>query len=85
MAGKAARHGGWTIDLPERKLTWSDENCVTHDVPPGYQPTLQEEIGYFPQEHQAAVTRRVEECARDGTPFDFEFPKYPANGRLICV
>jgi PAS domain S-box-containing protein len=85
MAGKAARLGGWTIDLPERKLTWSDENCAIHDVPPGYQPTLQEGIGYFPQEYQAAVTRHVDECARDGTPYDFEFPKYTATGRLIWV
>ncbi len=85
MAGKAARLGGWTIDLPDRTLTWSDENCAIHDVPPGYKPTLQEGIGYFPPEYRAEVTRHVEECARDGTPYDFEFPKYTAKGRLIWV
>ena len=85
MAGKAARLGGWTIDLPERVLTWSDENCSIHDVPPGYKPTLDEGIGYFPPEYRAEVTRHVEECARDGTPYDFEFPKYTASGRLIWV
>src|SRR6185436_3858335 len=83
MAGKAARLGGWTIDLPERTLTWSDENCAIHDVPPGYKPTLEEGIGYFPPEYRAEVTRHVEECAREGTPYDFEFPKYTARGRLI--
>ena len=85
MAGKAARLGGWTIDLPERTLTWSDENCAIHDVPPGYKPTLEEGIGYFPPEYRAEVTRHVEECAREGTPYDFEFPKYTARGRLIWV
>lgn len=85
IAGKAARLGGWTIDLPERKLTWSDENCAIHDVPPGYQPTLAEGIGYFPAEYRAEVTRHVEECARDGTPYDFEFPKFTAKGRRIWV
>ena len=25
MAGRIARFGGWTIELPERKLSWSDE------------------------------------------------------------
>ena len=85
MAGKAARLGGWTIDLPERTLTWSDENCAIHDVPPGYKPTLEEGIGYFPPEYRAEVTRHVEECAREGTPYDFEFPKYTASGRLIWV
>lgn len=85
IAGKVARLGGWSIQLPERKLTWSDENCVIHDVPPGYQPTLQEGIGYFPPEYQAEVMRHVEECVKDGTPYDFEFPKYTAKGRLIWV
>lgn len=85
MAGKAASLGGWTIDLPERTLTWSDENCAIHEVPPGYKPTLEEGIGYFPQEYQAEVIRRVDQCAREGTPYDFELPKYTAKGRLIWV
>jgi PAS domain S-box-containing protein len=85
MAGKAARLGGWTIDLPERTLTWSDENCAIHEVPPGYKPTLEEGIGYFPPEYRAEVIQHVETCAREGTPYDFELPKYTAKGRLIWV
>jgi PAS domain S-box-containing protein len=85
MAGKAARLGGWTIDLPDRTLTWSDENCAIHDVPAGYKPTLEEGIGYFPPEYRAEVIKHVEDCARDGTPYDFEFPKLTAKGRLIWV
>lgn len=85
IAGKAARLGGWSIQLPERTLTWSDENCAIHDLPPGYTPTLEEGIGYFPLEHRAEVLRYVAECAQDGTPYDFELPKYTAKGRLIWV
>jgi PAS domain S-box-containing protein len=85
IAGKAARLGGWTIDLPERTLTWSDENCDIHDVPPGYKPTLEEGIGYFPAEYRAEVVGYVEACAREGTPYDFEFPKFTAKGRRIWV
>jgi two-component system cell cycle sensor histidine kinase/response regulator CckA len=85
IAGKVARLGGWTIDLPDRTLTWSDENCAIHDVPPGYKPTLEEGIGYFPPECRADVIRYVEACARDGTPYDFEMPKLTAKGRRIWV
>jgi len=85
IAGRVARLGGWTIDLPERTLTWSDENCAIHDVPPGYQPTLEEGIGYFPPECQAQVVAYVDACARDGVPYDFELPKFTAKGRLIWV
>ena len=41
IAGRVARLGGWTIDLPEQTLSWSDENCLIHKVPPGYTPTLE--------------------------------------------
>jgi PAS domain S-box-containing protein len=85
IAGKAARLGGWSIELPERMLTWSDENCAIHDCPPGYTPTLEEGIGYFPAEHRAEVLRYVEACVKDGTPYDFELPKFTAKGRLIWV
>ena len=85
IAGKAARLGGWMITLPERDLTWSDENCAIHEVPPGYKPTLEEGIGYFPPEYRAEVIRHVETCAREGTPYDFELPKFTAKGRLIWV
>lgn len=85
IAGKAARLGGWSIQLPERTLAWSDENCAIHDLPAGHNPTLEEGIGYFPPEHRAEVLRYVNACAQDGTPYDFELPKYTAKGRLIWV
>ena len=85
IAGKVARLGGWTIELPERTLTWSDENCAIHDVPPGYQPTLDEGIGYFLPEHRAAVIRYVEACAQHGTAYEFVLPKITAKGRRIWV
>ncbi len=85
IAGKAARLGGWTIELPNRKLTWSDENCIIHDLPPGYKPTLEEGIGYYPPEYREQVKRYVELCAEKGTSYDFELPKFTAKGRLIWV
>ena len=85
IAGRVARLGGWTIQLPTRALTWSDETCAIHDLPPGYEPTLDEGIGYFPPEHRANVMQHVETCERDGTPYDFEVPKMTATGRRIWV
>ncbi|WP_372827367.1 PAS domain S-box protein [Polaromonas sp.] len=85
VAGRMARLGGWTIDLPQRTLTWSDENCAIHDQPPGYLPTLDEGIGYFLPEDRAEVIRLVEACAQHGTPYEFILPKMTAQGRRIWV
>lgn len=85
IAGRVALLGGWTIDLPERVLTWSDENCLIHDVPPGYTPTLQEGISYFLPQDRPRVIRYVEACAEFGTPYEFVLPKLTAKGRQIWV
>ena len=85
IAGRVARLGGWTIDLPERVLTWSVENCLIHDVPPGYTPTLEEGIGYFLPEHRPIVIQHVEACVQHGTPYEFVLPKMTAKGRRIWV
>nr|MBA3639756.1 PAS domain S-box protein [Acidobacteriota bacterium] len=85
IAGKVALLGGWTIQLPNRLLTWSDETCAIHDLPAGYTPTFDEGIGYYPAEYRAEVLRHVEACERAGTSYDFELPKNTATGRRIWV
>ena len=85
LAGRVARLGGWTIDLPEQTLTWSDENCLIHDVAPGYTPTLDEGIGYFFPEHRPLVDQLVKNCAENGIPYEFVLPKRTATGRHIWV
>ena len=85
IAGRVAQLGGWTIELPDRTLTWSDENCTIHDVPPGYKSTLEEGMGYFLPEHRELVSRHVEACAQHGTPYEFVLPKLTAKGRRIWV
>ncbi|CAN5436800.1 hypothetical protein BH10PSE16_BH10PSE16_25590 [soil metagenome] len=85
VAGRVAHLGGWAIELPERTLTWSDENCLIHDVPPGYIPTLEEGIGYFFPEHRSLVARYVQDCAQHGIPYEFVLPKLTAKGRQIWV
>ena len=85
VAGRLAHLGAWTIDLPQRTLSWSDENCAIHDVPAGYKPTLDEGIGFFLPQDRAMVTALVQACAQHGTPYEFVLPKRTAKGREIWV
>jgi PAS domain S-box-containing protein len=85
IAGRTAKLGGWMIKLPERTLTWSDEIALLHDLPRGYQPSLEEGLSYFPPEHHETVTRAMRACELEGVPYDLELQKYTATGRLIWV
>ncbi|MES2974431.1 MAG: ATP-binding protein [Pseudomonadota bacterium] len=85
MATRISKLGWWTISLPERKLTWSDETCLMHDAPPGYEPTLAGGVLTFLPEHRAMVARHVDLCASEGIPYEFIASKLTLKGRKIWV
>ncbi|MBG6078255.1 PAS domain S-box protein [Polaromonas sp. CG_9.11] len=85
IAGKAAKLGGWMLDLQSQLLHWSDEVRAIHEVPPDFEPTLAQAIEYYPQEYRHQVTEQVARCAEDGTPFNFEHELITATGRRIWV
>ncbi|MDI1314527.1 PAS domain S-box protein, partial [Prosthecobacter sp.] len=85
IAGSAAKLGGWSIDLADNKLSWSDETAIIHDLEPGNTPTLEEAIAYYPSEHREAVSEHVRLIVTDGTPFDFEVELITARQRRIWV
>ncbi len=83
IAGRVALVGGWTIDVVERKLVWSDVVAAIHDQPAGYSPSLAAGLEYFVPEHQGIIHEAVERCIHDGTPYDLELEKITASGRRI--
>ncbi|MCA9676471.1 MAG: response regulator, partial [Myxococcales bacterium] len=85
IAGQAARLGGFTIDLPELRITWSDEVCEILGVPAGTTPTIaQAEATYVPA-FRELVRARVTACGAEGTPFDIEVQATRADGALLWV
>lgn len=85
IASRAGRIGGWTLKLPEYQLEWSEEIRDIHEVPPHYQPTLEEAIEFYPEEYRQQVSTYVENCIRHGEPFDFEMELITARNRRIWV
>ena len=85
MAGRIAQLGGWTVDLPDKHLVWSDEMCAIHDLPPGSTPELEQVFGFYAPQSQAAARQVFEACAQHGTPFDLELEVFTAQGRHIWV
>lgn len=85
IAGRVALVGGWTIDLVDRTLVWSDVVAAIHDQPAGYSPSLAAGIEYFVPEHRQIIREAIERCIQDGTPYDLELEKITASGRRIWV
>ncbi len=85
IAGSAARLGGWAVDFASRRVTWSDEACALHELPPGTSPSLEECVGYYAPEWRDVFTRSVIDCVLRGTPLDLEAELVTAAGRRIWV
>jgi len=85
MAGRIAQVGAWTVDLPDARITWSDEVCRIHEVPEGTVPGLEQALSFYTPEARAVLEPAFGTCAREGLPFDLELPLFTARGRRIWV
>jgi diguanylate cyclase (GGDEF)-like protein/PAS domain S-box-containing protein len=85
MASAVAHIGGWTYELAQGRVIWSDEVCRIHDMPAGATPTVEEAIAYFAPESRVRLQRLVEACLREGTPYDEELRLISARGRGVWV
>ncbi|MCX6595240.1 MAG: response regulator [Acidobacteria bacterium] len=84
-AGEVAQLGGWEIDLREMLPRWTDEVCRIHDVPPGYQATMEEAISYYAPEARPVIAELVQQSMVSGKGWDVELPMITALGRRIWV
>lgn len=83
--GRLAGVGGWEVDLASGEIVWSDETCRIHGLPPGFRPTLDEGLSYYPPEVRPRVSEAIEKAIADGSGWDLELPFITADGRSITV
>jgi two-component system cell cycle sensor histidine kinase/response regulator CckA len=82
IAGRVARLGGWTLELPERRVVWSDEIAELELLPSPLPADLRELLD---ADTLASMMAKVEACARDGTPFDLELEVHAAHGKRAWI
>ena len=85
-AGKIAQVGGWSMGLDnETVFKWSDEIGHILDYPPGTTPTVAEAMSFYTPASYLIVRAAIDQCARDGTPFDCELEITSMKGRALHV
>jgi PAS domain S-box-containing protein len=85
IAGETAKFGGWSIELPYNKVSWSDEVAAIHETPAGCFPTFEEAIDFYAPEWRGKITKAAADCAGKGIPFDEEMELITAKGKRIWV
>nr|WP_304364224.1 PAS domain S-box protein [Methanocalculus taiwanensis] len=84
-AGRMTHFGGWSVNLDENRVIWSDEVARIHGMEPGYSPSVDEGISFYAPEWREKITRVFGDCARDGTPYDEEMEIITAGGERRWV
>ncbi|WP_168164214.1 PAS domain S-box protein [Pirellula sp. SH-Sr6A] len=85
MASRVSHVGAWSVEIPERKLTWSEEVFGIFEYAGGSPPDLGEAIAFYKWESREVALSAFERCARDGTPFDLELEILTAKGNRRWV
>ncbi|NGX14816.1 PAS domain S-box protein [Wenzhouxiangella sp. XN24] len=85
LASGMAHIGGWEVDLDQGTMTWSDEVCRIHEVPPGTVLDVAEGIDYYAPESRARINEVFTACTTLGTPYDEELQILTARGRRVWV
>ena len=85
VASKISRQGAWQVDLPDHRLTWSDEVYAIHELAPGATRSFAEGISAYAPEYQDTIRTLFENCVSSGTPFDVELQIITASGRRVWV
>lgn len=85
VAGRVARFGGWSVDLTDGRVLWSDEVAAIHETPPGFSPSVTEGINFYTPESRERISTAFGACARDGTRYDEELEIITAKGKRLWV
>jgi PAS domain S-box-containing protein len=81
--GRIAKVGGWEIDVPSEKVTWTDELYFLHDMDLNTPLTMHKVIGFCPEESRLILDTCMNEAITTAKPFDVEVRINTDIGRLI--
>jgi diguanylate cyclase (GGDEF)-like protein/PAS domain S-box-containing protein len=85
IAGQVAHVAGWVIELPEKKLLWSEEIHTILEFPPDVVLSLDHMLALSPPSYREKMAASLARCVSEGTSFDEEFEIRTAKGRMLDV
>jgi diguanylate cyclase (GGDEF)-like protein/PAS domain S-box-containing protein len=81
--GRAARVGGWELDIRSNELSWTAETRRIHEMPADFRPTLEQALSFYAPASRQAVEAAVAQALADGSPWDLELQLITGRGRAI--
>lgn len=83
--GEMARVGGWSIDVDDGTVTWSDQVYRLHDLDPATTPTPPRALDFLDAASRPILQAAMDAAVADGTPWDLELSLLTARGRPVWI
>jgi two-component system, cell cycle sensor histidine kinase and response regulator CckA len=83
--GEMAKVGGWEIELPSQKLTWTKEVYRIHEIADDFEPTVQNAIDFYTPEQFSIIETALQRAIEEGAPFDEQLKLITAKGNSVWV
>ncbi|MFN3916383.1 MAG: PAS domain S-box protein [Flavobacteriales bacterium] len=85
-ASRLARVGSWEIDLINKCVYWSNVTKEIREAEADFVPTLEIGVSYFKDGYDKdTITRCINECIENFTPWDEELQIYTFKGNLKWI
>ncbi len=84
-AGRIARVGGWSIDLPSLAARWSPEVAAIYGVPAGFAPLMGSGLDFVSPPFRAQAAAAFDRCCSHGEPWDLELQIVTPSDELRWV
>ncbi len=81
-----AKLGGWSFDIPNQKLFWTNQiyrmlEALPHEIT----PTVANSLDHFEPESRIALTQALDAAIQQGKGYDLELQMRTLNGRQLDV
>jgi signal transduction histidine kinase len=73
------------LDLNTSRVTWTDEVYRIHQVPPDFEPTLDNALQFYAPEDRPVLEEAIQLASETGTPWDLELRFVTAEGNRLWV
>ena len=83
---QVAKIGHWEVNVIKNELYWSDYCKIIHEVQNDFIPDIFNGIGFFKEgKNRDTITRVIDNCLNNGTPYDEELQIVTATNKTIWV
>jgi PAS domain S-box-containing protein len=82
---RIAKVGGWSLDLETSKVTWTSEVHRIHEVPPDFEPNLNNALEFYAPKDRSILEDAIRRATETGEPWDLELQFVTARGNPLWV